>query len=141
MQSGQIDNSIDAGIVALAKIGNFVWEDVDGDGLQDAGEPGISGVAVTLFFSNGTPAGQTTMTDGTGLYQFCVDPGDYYVSFGLPTGFLFTTANAGVNDAIDSDADPVSGITAAVSVQSVEINNTLDAGLVAVAKLGWTFRF
>ena len=30
-------------------IGNRVWLDVDGDGVQDAGEPGIQNVEVILF--------------------------------------------------------------------------------------------
>ncbi len=34
--------------VKPAALGNFVWFDTDGDGIQDAGEPGIDGVEVTL---------------------------------------------------------------------------------------------
>ena len=33
--------------IVPASLGNFVWED-DGDGVQQAGEPGIGGVEVTL---------------------------------------------------------------------------------------------
>ncbi|MCB0608650.1 MAG: choice-of-anchor A family protein, partial [Lewinella sp.] len=29
-------------------LGDYVWEDTDGDGLQDSGEPGVSGVTVNL---------------------------------------------------------------------------------------------
>jgi len=29
--------------------GNFVWDDLDQDGKQDAGEPGIAGVQVLLW--------------------------------------------------------------------------------------------
>jgi len=32
-------------------IGNFVWDDLDQDGRQDAGEPGLSGVVVQLWNS------------------------------------------------------------------------------------------
>ena len=32
-------------------IGNFVWDDLDQDGRQDAGEPGIAGVTVQLWNS------------------------------------------------------------------------------------------
>ena len=30
--------------VEPAAVGNFVWDDLNGDGIQDAGEPGIDGV-------------------------------------------------------------------------------------------------
>ncbi|MGJ8726607.1 MAG: SdrD B-like domain-containing protein [Roseibacillus sp.] len=41
-------------------IGNLVWEDLNGDGDRDAGEPGIEGVVVCLQDSNGDPV----MVDG-----------------------------------------------------------------------------
>ena len=45
---GSDDRSFDFGFVPVFEIGDFVWSDVDGDGVQDAGEPGIAGVTVTL---------------------------------------------------------------------------------------------
>ena len=30
-------------------LGNFVWDDLDADGVQDAGEPGVVGVTVQLW--------------------------------------------------------------------------------------------
>ena len=38
-----------------AGLGNFVWKDDNVDGLQDASEPGVDGVLVTLFDQNGDP--------------------------------------------------------------------------------------
>ena len=35
-----------------AQIGNFVWNDLNGNGIQDAGEPGIPSVSVTLTGTN-----------------------------------------------------------------------------------------
>ena len=32
-------------------VGNYVWDDIDHDGRQDAGEPGMSGVVVQLWNS------------------------------------------------------------------------------------------
>lgn len=46
------------------EIGDFVWEDINRNGLQDDGEPGIAGVSVSLA---GDCAGGTT-TDATGHY-------------------------------------------------------------------------
>ena len=46
---GQTNTTADFGYYQQpAALGNFVWDDLDGDGIQDAGEPGIPGVAVTL---------------------------------------------------------------------------------------------
>ena len=38
-----------SGAAVAASIGNFVWEDMNGNGLQDAGEPGIANVPVALL--------------------------------------------------------------------------------------------
>ncbi len=69
-------------------IGDRVWADADGDGIQDPGELGIGGVTVQLrgagadgIFGNGddTIAG-TTVTDPDGTYLFTgVAPGTYIV--------------------------------------------------------------
>ena len=36
------------GVADPASLGNFVWEDLDNDGIQDSGEPGLAGVAGAL---------------------------------------------------------------------------------------------
>ncbi len=72
----------------------------------------------------------TTTTDSNGLYAFnSLTPGDYQVQFFAPTGFAFTNANVGGDDAIDSDAEPTTGITQTVSLAAGENNLSLDAGL------------
>ena len=35
--------------LADGTIGNFVWNDLNGNGVQDPGEPGIAGVTVRLY--------------------------------------------------------------------------------------------
>jgi hypothetical protein len=45
-----------------ATIGNFVWNDLDKDGIQDAGEPGIVGVNMALY----TPAGALVQSTASG---------------------------------------------------------------------------
>jgi len=55
--------------VAPLEIGNYVWEDTDGDGIQDACEPGISGVTVQLYDNSGILKASTT-TDVNGQYYF-----------------------------------------------------------------------
>lgn len=53
-------------------IGDYVWVDEDGDGDQDAGEPGIPNVKVTLTGTDfaGSPVSFTTYTDANGGYVF-----------------------------------------------------------------------
>ena len=143
LDPGEIDSSIDAGFFKKAGLGDFVFNDADGDGVQDAGESGVEGMLVKLqnpdgsavVDGNGDPI--TTTTDTNGAYAFNgLTPGEYKVMFVAPDGFSFTTANAGGDDAVDSDADPANGMTQTVTLTSGEFNGTLDAGLVQLAQLG-----
>ena len=79
---------------ALGTIGDFVWLDIDGDGIQDAGEPGINGVNVTLTYPDGSTATETTGTNG--FYIFLDLPaGNYTVEVGDgPAGTLLTTTDS-----------------------------------------------
>ena len=98
-----------------SSLGDFVWHDLDRDGVQDDGEHGIAGVTVNLTDCSGKVIDSTT-TDTNGNYLFTdLTPGDYAVQFVAPAGYLFTTADAG-GDAADSDAtdpvtDPATGTT------------------------------
>lgn len=80
-------------------IGDFVWFDLDGDGVQDLGEPGIEGVQVNLHASNScaSPVLETTFTNDVGFYIFDGLPaGDYCVQVyeaTLPDGYTLTTAS------------------------------------------------
>jgi protocatechuate 3,4-dioxygenase beta subunit len=74
-------------------IGDKVWKDTDGDGVQDSGEPGISGVTVQLLNSSNTVIATTT-TDSSGIYGFTnIAAGNYtvkVVSSSLPSGYAPT---------------------------------------------------
>src|SRR5206468_11795616 len=57
-------------------IGDFVWNDLNHNGIQDGGEPGIPGVTMQLWDSTQTTMLQSTVTTAGGLYQFsglCAD--------------------------------------------------------------------
>lgn len=126
------------GQVEPASLGDFVWEDTDADGIQDLGEPGVPGVTVNLWESaGGVPQTQvaSTTTDADGEYRFDgLTPGqEYVVQFVEPDGWDgFSPANQGGNDAIDSDADPTTGITGPVTLGSGEYDPTIDAGLLPI---------
>ena len=76
--------------------------DLDGNGVQDAGEPGIAGVTVNL---SGPGGPLSTTTDGTGKYQFTgLVPGTYTVSVVAPAGYVATKTGQGTA-ATDSNAN------------------------------------
>lgn len=57
------------GQVPPIEVGNLVWEDIDKDGVQDGGEPGISGITMEFLDASGNVVG-TTVTDANGGYYF-----------------------------------------------------------------------
>ena len=70
LADGDTHLTADFGIRGSGTVGDTVWFDTDGDGVKDAGEPGIGGVTVTVSWPavNGQPAGSvvtTTAADGT----------------------------------------------------------------------------
>jgi uncharacterized repeat protein (TIGR01451 family) len=136
LQPGENNPNIDAGFWRPASLGDTVWEDLNHDGVQDPGEPGIPGVVVTLTGPNGSLI--TTTTDATGNYSFTdlVSGAPYTVTFGRPVGFEPTIASGNVNDANNSDADPVTGATLPVTLQPGENNPNIDAGFWRPATLG-----
>jgi protocatechuate 3,4-dioxygenase beta subunit len=131
LATGATDNTIDAGLYQPASIGDFVWKDVNGNGIQDAGEPGISNVTVKLLGSDGTTVLGTKTTNANGIYSFTnLLAGTYYVQFTAPSGFTFTTKNAaGSTIANDSNADPSTGKTDTITLAAGATDNTIDAGL------------
>ncbi|MBK9927461.1 MAG: sortase [Anaerolineales bacterium] len=130
LTSGENDLTWDAGVhQPLASLGNFVWNDLDADGIQDSGEAGINGVTVRLHASDGTVIATTTTTNG-GQYLFSnLIPGDYYVEFVAPTGYLFSPQNQGGDDTADSDANTTTGVTATTTLIAGENDLTWDAGV------------
>jgi hypothetical protein len=138
----QIRLDVDAGLVPLGTagvIGDRVWHDQDGDGLQQAGEPGLGGVAVSLATAGGTPVAATT-TAPDGSYAFtALLPGSYVLSFDAP-GWGATGQVAGFPD-LDSDIDPATRTTGTVDLGADEVNLSVDAGFVAdchgVALAAW----
>ena len=88
--AGENDLTWDAGIFQLASIGNFVWDDLNLNGVQDNGEAGVAGVTVNLKDGTGATVGTMT-TDSNGYYVFeNLVPGDYSVEVVKPAGYEFT---------------------------------------------------
>ena len=111
----------------LANIGDRVWLDTNGDGVQDAGEPGVSGVVVNLYDESGVLIATTT-TDNTGAYSFDnLAPGTYVAEFVAPPDLLFTAPDTG-DDAQDSDAAS-DGFTPPITLGPADSDLSIDAGL------------
>ncbi len=133
LNSGDHNNDVDAGIVVVqATVGNRVWEDSNGNGVQDAGEQGVDGATVSLKDASGNVVGTVVTHDG-GQYSFTVDPGTYTVSVAPPSGYVFTGAGKGGNGALDSDVNTAGD--AKVTLASGDVNNDIDAGVYRPASL------
>jgi hypothetical protein len=129
--------SLDAGFYIPGRIGDLVWDDLNGNGLQDTGEPGIAGVVVLLTGTSGdgAPVSMSTTTDASGYFVFgstasgstVLVPGSYQVSFVTPAGgYVRTNANdPDGTDANDSDADPGTGAAVFEVISSGEYNTEL----------------
>lgn len=123
-----VDDHACVEIHASGSVGDFVWNDLDGDGIQDVGEPGLEGVPVWLYDSSDTLVASTN-TDANGLYLFDnLSPDDYYVQVDLPSGREFSPKDQGGDDGKDSDVDPGSGKTALFTLAAGVSDYTRDAG-------------
>lgn len=119
-----------------ASIGDRVWLDSNGDGLQGSDEAGVAGVTVKLLNKTGGEIGSTT-TDSNGYYLFSnLTPDDYAIKVVKPVGYTFTTKDAGNNDAKDSDVDTGSGQTVSTQLTAGENDLSWDAGLFKKASVG-----
>ncbi|MGN7979398.1 SdrD B-like domain-containing protein [Microbacterium sp. 22195] len=141
--------TIDAGYVpTLVSVGDYVWVDADGDGIQDDGEKPVPGAEVKLLTPDGDVVATTT-TDANGYYVFPNLPNstDYVIEF--PTTvtigddlYRLTTPGAGGDDAADSNAEVATGrapvTTPANGSNSTEPGEaddpTIDAGFVLQPK-------
>ncbi|MFV0306187.1 MAG: SdrD B-like domain-containing protein, partial [Desertimonas sp.] len=124
-------------ITPVVSVGDFVWLDEDHDGIQDAGEPGIPGVTLTITGPDGAAVTDvygnpvtTTETDGSGLYEFVNLPP-------LPAGQHYTvtvTPPAGYAPTIEGGEPGVGDDSSTGSATSVDLVNdgdrdpTLDFG-------------
>jgi hypothetical protein len=131
--------SVDAGMyIPYAKLGDFVWNDMNENGMQDEGEMGIEGIEVNLYTCADEMVA-TRMTDEDGMYVFdSIVPGDYYLTFTAPFGYIFTDVDAGGDDMLDSDADPFivrtipwTGRTMCITLDPDAEDYSWDAGLIA----------
>ncbi len=105
LATGQDYRDADFGFTPGGLIGDYIWQDSDGDGIQDEGEPGIAGVTVNLYAWNDDGDGvyeagelgsliASDTTGADGIYEFTSRPAGLYVvrvdTTTLPSGFTQT---------------------------------------------------
>jgi hypothetical protein len=107
LDAGEKDLNWDFGYTKVATdactsvIGDYVWYDLNGNGIQDAGEPGVSfwTVKLTGTTTGGVAVNKTTVTDINGKYSFgSLCAGSYTVTTATPPGTSPTLQNAGTID-------------------------------------------
>jgi hypothetical protein len=148
MTSGQSGINYNFGEVKPVTLSGTVYQDTNGNGSFDAGEPGIAGVTLTLTGTNilGQSVSATTTTAADGTYSFTIDsngnllePGTYQVAETQPSGFLQGTNAVGtVNGTVDGTLIPVDKIGSIILASNQsginynfgEVNGVVISGLV-----------
>ena len=132
-------DSINAVFPTQAQIGDRVWADLNGNGLQETGEPGIDGVTVEL--QDGAGALLASQATAAGAYLFHnLDAGDYRVKVIPPAGYSIAPRDVldAFYDNSDSDIDQTDGRTLTFPLSPGQRLSTIDAGLVppGVGRIG-----
>ncbi|MCW2523279.1 MAG: hypothetical protein JWO63_1614, partial [Frankiales bacterium] len=140
-----------AALTPRVSVGDYVWVDSNHDGIQDAGEPPIPGVTLSLTGPDGQPVTDVNgnpvapvVTDAQGKYEFAQLPvlpaGQHYTvtldqaaSAGALAGYRPTTAGAGADRAVDSSTGSATSQDLTVDGSS---DQTLDFGYVKPVSIG-----
>ena len=104
--AGEICSVPDQATVAVrSAVGDYVWVDEDGDGDQDAGEPGIPNVRVTLTGTDmdGNAVSLTTYTDAEGRYLFPDVPPSDATGYTVTVDTTTLPAGLAANPTYDED--------------------------------------
>ena len=119
---GQIRTDVDFGYQGNAEIGDRVWNDVNGNGVQDPGEPGIAGVTVQLQDDSSNPI-TTAVTDANGHYSFDhLAEGTYNVQIDT------TTLPAGSTETYDFDGTQTPDVVYSIFAEAGTTDNDIDFG-------------
>lgn len=119
----------------FASIGDFVWIDNNVNGIQDAGEPGLSNVEVVLYDSLLNII-DSKYTDDSGAYHFdniaVQESGKtFIVGFNnIPPNYAYTnliTDSSGRQ--INSKPDTISGRTKPFVLHAGEVRKDIDGGI------------
>jgi hypothetical protein len=122
-----------------AMVGDFVWNDVNMNGIQDPDEPGMADITVNLYDCEENMIA-TTVTDEDGFYAFEeLEAGEYRLQFVAPDDYEFSPQDEGDDDELDSDANPENGWTECFALEADTEDPTRDAGIYMVEEEGCTY--
>ncbi|MFY7912685.1 MAG: SdrD B-like domain-containing protein, partial [Emticicia sp.] len=131
------NTQIDAGFVSIGSIGDYVFADNNGDGIQNTGDLPIANVKVYLLDGNTGAKLDSVLTTANGAYKFdSLLVGTYRVQIVLPPGYTsFTLPNTG-DDTKDSDVG-TTGLSQLIVIDISKLpsdtlrnNPKIDAGLI-----------
>ncbi|MBK9461058.1 MAG: hypothetical protein IPN94_16920, partial [Sphingobacteriales bacterium] len=144
------DFSVTINNCATSTIGNYVWVDLNNDGIQNDGlASGVNGVVVNLLDalgnpvldSNGNPITTVTANDSNGnpgFYQFTgLAPGNYIVQVVLPVGATFASnqngsaisSSSNTSNTDSNIANTATGQTGIITIGIGETINSVDVSL------------
>lgn len=87
-------------------VGDFIWDDLNRNGIQDPGEPGLAGVECLLCIASRTQPLQRSMTSSQGFYAFTgVPAGNFFIAVQRLSGYVFSPKDQGNDDTRDSDVN------------------------------------
>lgn len=134
LRSGDISiGHFDAGLYLLASVGDFVFLDLNANGIQDTDEAGFPFPVGINIYDEDSQLLSTITSNETGFYIFeDLVPGSYELEFMLEEGDIHSPQFKGDNDELDSNVNPNTK-KAQVTLTSGEINNSIDAGIIAEA--------
>ncbi|PDW03176.1 SdrD B-like domain-containing protein [Candidatus Viridilinea mediisalina] len=137
---------VDVALRGTASIAGETWVDANRDGVRDAGEAALGGVAVQLSIAvvgATEPFVANTTTGDDGSYSFSnLPPGLATVSFTTPAGYVPThdapaafdlTAGAAVDDVDQGFAVELTASIAGLACVDANDNGTCDAGEAGLA--------
>ncbi len=145
--SGSDISNDNFGDFQTVSVSGNVFNDINGDGSQEGGEPGLAGWTVNLVQGTTT---LSVVTNASGAYTFTgVGPGSYTLSEVVQSGFVQTapaanvytfTTSSGLNVAGGSFGDtvPASGSVSGEVYNDLNGNGALDSGEPGLA--GWTVK-
>ena len=129
---GEQKTAMNIGSYSLGVIGDSVWHDQNGNGIQDYREPLIPDAALELIWiaSDGTEETvNTATTDEYGYYRFeNLKPGTYRLRILDFKAGTLTEQHAMSLQEIDSDIDPQTGLSDDIILKSGESRLNVDAG-------------
>ncbi|OQX01702.1 MAG: hypothetical protein BWK73_45210 [Thiothrix lacustris] len=145
------NSTVDCGLFRPVNLGSRLWIDLDNNGKQDGGEPGVPGATVTLLTVDGKPVTdifgdvlKPQTTDADGKYFFgSLREGQYVVKVIPPAGYLPTVAVIDPNNNDGTDSNGVLNADGSIVSKPIDLkwgdepadggatNTTVGFGLIA----------